>query len=299
MATFRNPLHPEGADPWIVRHRGAYFLLATEASHISIRYSETLGGLKDALPATIWTDEHPERCKEMWAPELYFWEGRWYLYYTAGDGIDDNHRCYVLESETDNPIGPYAFKAQLDTELDYYAIDTSLLVLADGRLYLLWAGRPDHRLFTAPLENPWTVSGKRVLLEADGFGCEEVREGPVCLVRNGRVFLVYSVCDTGKPDYKLGMLVADQNADLLDPASWKQWPEPVFTRNDAAGVYGPGHNGFFQTDDGQDWIVYHAKTSSEYTYAGRSTRVQPFTWREDGTPDFGVPLSLDTDIEEP
>jgi GH43 family beta-xylosidase len=127
-----------------------------------------------------------------------------------------------------------------------------------------------------------------------------VREGPVVLQRNGRLFLVYSACDTGKPDYKLGMLIADEKADLLDPKSWHQHPNPVFTRADENGVFGPGHNGFFRSPDGsEDWIVYHAKTTEKYTYRGRTTRAQKFTWNPDGTPNFGKPLALDSILDEP
>jgi GH43 family beta-xylosidase len=114
------------------------------------------------------------------------------------------------------------------------------------------------------------------------------------------LFLVYSACDTGKPDYKLGMLMARASDNLLDPASWEQYPTPVLERNDAAGVFGPGHNGFFRSPDGtEDWIVYHAKTTAAYTYQGRSTRAQKFTWRADGTPDFGAPLPLSAVLNEP
>ncbi len=96
------------------------------------------------------------------------------------------------------------------------------------------------------------------------------------------------------------MLVADENADLLDPRSWRQHPEPVFTRADANGVFGPGHNGFFRSPDGtEDWIVYHGKTSSAYTYRGRTTRAQKFTWNNDGTPNFGAPLPLEAVLDEP
>src|SRR5690606_7750857 len=99
------------------------------------------------------------------------------------------------------------------------------------------------------------------------------------LRRNGRIFLVYSMCGANEPDYRLGMLVADEDADLTDPDSWTQHPEVAFSRNDEAGLYGPGHNFFFKSPDGtQDWIVYHAKTSTQITYADRTARAQPFTW---------------------
>ena len=118
--------------------------------------------------------------------------------------------------------------------------------------------------------------------------------------RNGKLFLVYSACDTQKPDYKLGLLIADETAELLDPRSWKQHPRPVFERADANGVFSPGHNGFFKSPDGaEDWSIYHAKTTAAYTYRDRTTRAQKFTWNSDGTPNFGTPLPLDAILEEP
>lgn len=304
--TFRNPLLQNGADPWLQYHNGFYYLGVTGGHSLRMRRAKRLGELPEAPETLVWRDDTPSRCVEMWAPEYFLLDGpngkRWYLYYTASDGNDLNHRTFVCESEGDDPFGPYHFKAQLLTDPDdkLYAIDGTVLRMPSNDLYFLWAGHPGHRIFISRMSDPWTLTGERVLLEASGFGCDEVREGPVLLRRNGKLFLVYSACDTGKPDYKLGMLIADDTSDLLDPASWRQHPEPVFTRCDDNGVYGPGHNHFFVSPDGtEDWIVYHGKTTKEYTYEGRSTRAQRFTWNDDGTPNFGKPLSLDTDITEP
>ncbi|MDP9381424.1 MAG: glycoside hydrolase family 43 protein [Chloroflexota bacterium] len=305
-ATFRNPLMPEGPDPWMVCHEGYYYLTATSSDQIRMRKSSSLTHIPDAPDITVWTDRTPGRCTQIWAPECYLLDGpngrRWYLYYTASDGNDLMHRLHVLEGTHDDPMGPYTYKAQLRTDArdEWYGIDAGVLQTGDERLYLLWAGHPGHVLFISAMTDPWTLAGERVHLPASGFGCDEVREGPVALRRNGKIFLVYSACDTGKPDYKLGMLIADERSDLLDPTSWRQHPRPVFERCDANGVYGPGHNGFFLSPDGtEDWIIYHAKSSAEYTYEGRNPRAQPFGWTPDGTPDFGVPLPLDAEIPVP
>lgn len=300
---FQNPINP-GPDPWMVYYQGNYYLSTTQGSAIRLWKSPTLAGLKTVAPVTVWSDTNATRSALVWAPELHFFNDRWYLYYTAtsSDKVDANHRTFVLESAGMDPLGPYQFKARLfNPTNDQYAIDPTVFKnQADGALYFLWAARPGHVLYIARLTNAWTVAGNGVYLPADGFGCTEVREGPEILQHNGKIFLIYSACDTGKPDYKLGMLMADAKADLLDPRSWKQYPQPVFERNDANGVYGPGHNGFFHSPDGkEDWIVYHGKTTSVYTYAGRTTRVQKFTWNPDGTPNFGVPLPLDTVLAEP
>lgn len=300
---FVNPINP-GPDPWLIHHHGFYYLTTTQGDCIRMWKAPTLAALKSASGTVVWRDDDSTRSHGIWAPEFHLISNRWYLYYTAmaATKVDATHRMHVLESEGADPLGPYHYKARLfDPANDFYAIDGSVFQHpVSGQWFFLWAAHPGHRIRIARLANPWTLDGPSVQLEASGFGCEEVREGPVVLRRNGRFFLTYSACDTGKPDYKLGMLIADESADVLNPASWRQHPVPVFERNDAAGVFGPGHHGFFQSPDGnEDWIAYHGKTSSHYTYAGRTTRAQKFAWTPDGLPDFGKPLPIDLPLPEP
>jgi GH43 family beta-xylosidase len=308
-ATFRNPLKREGADPCLTYYKGWYYLSTTTAVDVRLRRARRLAELKDAPDRVVWKDDTPTRFRDIWAAEFHRLDGgggpRWYLYYTASDGEDTHHRLYVAESAGDDPLGPYQFKARLQTDPDnaQYAIDGTVLRRPDGALYFLWCGRPSpagQGLYISRMTNPWTLTGARTYLPAEGFGCASVREGPETLQRGNTVLLIYSACGADTPDYKLGMLSADIRADLLNPASWKQHPTPVFARVDQWGVFGPGHNFFFRSPDGkEDWIVYHAKSGVANTYADRSTRAQRFTWNPDGTPRFGLPLSLDADIPTP
>lgn len=295
---FRNPLN-QGADPTLTYFNGSYHLATTLGDRIGMWRSPTLAGLASAPENTVWRDPDASRNKQVWAPALYRFdrpEGpRWYIYYTASDGVDANHRMYVLESEGDDPLGPYHFKARI-ADHGEYAIDGEPF-MHNGRMYFAWSG-PGRgmggpaQIYLSLMDTPWSTVGGRVALPADG-GCTEVREGATGLRGNGRTFLVYSTCDTGKPDYQLWMKSIADGADPLNPANWRQHPGPVFSRNDAAGVYGPGHNDFFKSPDGtEDWIAYHGKTTPEYTYAGRTTRAQRFSWNADGTPNFGRPLPL-------
>jgi GH43 family beta-xylosidase len=308
VATFRNPLVAgDGPDPWMVWHDGFYYLCVTRGHHLSVRRAPHIGQLRDAVEQVVWRDPDPTRNRQVYAREFHLLDGpngrRWYFYYCADDGTDQHHRVYVLEADdvAGTPLGPYHFKGKLRTDPDdrEYALDPDVFALPDGRQYLLWAGDPNHRLFIQRLANPWTTTGHRSLLEASGFGCPNIREGPAALVRHGRVFLAYSACDTGEPNYKLGMLTADATADLVDPAAWTQVDHPVLQRSDRHGVYGPGHNGFFTSPDGtEDWIVYAAKTVPQFTYAHRTPRAQRFTWAG-GLPVFAEPAALDEDLPVP
>lgn len=309
--TFQNPLKTDGADPFLTYYDGWYYLSTTTAVDVRLRRARRLAELRDAPDQVVWKDTHPARYRDLWAPEFHLLDSgggrgpRWYLYYTASDGEDTHHRMYVAESAGTDPRGPYTFKAKLKTDPDdaHYAIDGTVLRTPNGALYFVWCGRPSpvgQGLYISRMSDPWTLTGPRVPLEADGFGCAVVREGPETLLRNGKIFLVYSACGADTPDYKMGMLSADSSGDLMAQSAWKQHPKPVFARVDQYGVFGPGHNFFFRSPDGkEDWLVYHAKAGRENRYSDRSTRAQRFTWGADGTPDFGLPLPLDRTLAAP
>ena len=292
--TFRNPVGAK-PDPFMTFFNGNYYLTMTEGDSIKMRRAPSVAGLLNAPAIEVWRDTDASRNQQVWAPEFYRVGNRWYLYYTADNGVDENHRLYVLESDADDPAGKYHYKARLiPPNRDVFGIDPALMQ-HNGKLYVAWAGTNQYQhngINIAPLSNPWTVSGNAVAINAAG-GCPEVREGPAFLYRNGRTWMTYSACDTGKPDYQLWQLSIAATADPLNPANWAQRAGAVFARSDARGVFGPGHHGFFTSPDGtQDWIVYLAKTTSAYTYDDRTTRVQRIGWNSDGSPSLGEPLAL-------
>ena len=292
--SFRNPVGT-GPDPFMTYFNNNYYLAMSENDSIKIRRAPSVAKLLNAPAIEVWRDNNPSRNRNVWAPEFYRVGNRWYLYYTADDGVDEHHRLYVLESAGDDPAGPYSFKARLvPPNTDTFAIDAALMQ-HNGRLYVMWSGVNQFQhngMNIAPLSNPWTISGNAVALNAGGH-CPEVREGPAFLSRNGRTWMTYSVCDTGKPDYGLWMMSIADNADPLNSASWQQHQGAVFSRADPQGVFGRGHHGFFKSPDGsEDWIVYHAKTTGVYTYADRTTRVQRIGWNGDGSPQLGAPVAI-------
>ncbi len=305
-AAYTNPVKSQkGADPWLEYYDGNYYLVTTSwTSEITMRKSPTLAGLADAPSVQVWSDTTPSRCCNIWAPEIHFFDGRWYLYYTAGEGVADynkTQRTHVLESTGSDPTGPYRYKNRLyDPASDNWLIDGSVL-RAGGKLYLLGSamGNGTQNLVIAPMSNPYTVSGPLRTLSTPTHAWERqgapVNEGPEPLYRNGKTFIVYSASYCTTADYKLGQLELT-GTDPLNASSWTKKAAPVFQRNDAAGVYGPGHNGFFTSPDGtENWIVYHANDrASEGCDNGRTTRAQKFTWNADGSPNFGAPVALGT-----
>ncbi|MEU6248961.1 family 43 glycosylhydrolase [Glycomyces sp. NPDC047010] len=312
---YPNPFIRERADPQVLRHGGRYYFTATVPAYdrIVLRGADTLDGLRTAEETTVWV-KHPEGAmgSHIWAPELHRVGEGWYVYFAAGEAATATGdvwkiRMYVLENLNDDPLaGEWTEKGQIATPVDSFSLDATTFAHG-GRQYLCWAQHdPDLKgsntsLYLAELANPWTLAGDPVEVSRPELDWETVRfavnEGPYALVRNGKVFITYSASGTGA-EYCVGLLSADADADLLDPASWAKSPVPVFTTNGANGIYGPGHNAFTTDEDGRDLLVFHARAYEEITgdpldNPDRHCRIQPFGWHADGTPDFGEPQPED------
>jgi GH43 family beta-xylosidase len=312
--TITNPIikSQDAPDPWIVYHKGYYYFTATldPTGGVWLWRAQTLAGLDAGEKIKVYAaPQSGERSKQIWAPELHRLNGRWYVYFTASNGVDETHRIYVLESAGEDPFGKYTFKGKVsEPGNESWAIDATVLTYKD-KMYLLWVahvpGRTANGIRIAALLNPWTIEGKSVLLVEPTYEWEQKRfpldEGPVPLMRNGKLFLVFSASDTGTPDYALGLLTFS-GGDVMNPKAWTKSPVPVFTRYSGAdgNVFGPGHNGFFKSPDGkEDWIVYHGKETDRYTYEGRLTRVQKISWNPDGTPNLGRPIPRGVPLNAP
>jgi GH43 family beta-xylosidase len=320
QTTFHNPLLSSGPDPWIARDRDFYYMTVSTGTNLVIRKSLSLAGLSGAEPVVVW--EPPATgsdSKELWAPELHRIDGQWYLYYSADDGENSDHRVYVLENGDPDPTSLHWIdKGRLTTD-DHWAIDATVFELGHA-LYAVWSGWPGsvdgtQNLYISRMKSPWEASGPRVLISTpehawekfgdiktkDGVRHVNVNEGPEVLQHDGQVFLTYSASGCWTDHYALGMLVLAKGGDPMKRESWTKDDEPVFQGSPAAHAFGTGHNGFFTSPDGrQSWIVYHANPeANQGCGALRSPRAQPFTWNEDGTPDFGKPIPLSAPIAVP
>jgi GH43 family beta-xylosidase len=307
-ATFANPVAP-GADPWVVWHDGFYYWCASENDlGVAVFRSERLTERGEKVMVWRAPDFGPH-AREVWAPELHWLDGKWYIYVAASNGRNETHRMIVLEAVGDSPTSEFCYKGELYTgdeietgKRNRWAIDGTILE-RDGQRYLLWSGWEDERdeqwLYIATLANPWTVSSNRVRLCAnDDFAWERIdetmrtrglNEGPQVLQRDGRVFVVYSASASWETTYKLGLLELVPGGDPMQPASWRKHDEPVLRAT--ASTWGVGHCSFTQSPDGtEDWIVYHAKLETKPNWH-RAIHVQPFTWDAAGFPVFGEPVA--------
>ncbi len=328
---YKNPLVLNRADPCIYKHTdGNYYFTAsyTDGSNghnnigmyqydrIILRKAATIQGLATAEEKVIYTKAPlgGNKSPHVWAPEIHFINGNWYIYYTTTISTTDvwQIRPHVLMCPGNlDPMvkGNWQDKGLVkktnssDMAFTGFSLDETVFE-HNGKMYMIWAQNdPNSNLYIARMKDPYTIETNAVKIAQATYDWElhayKVNEGPSVIKRNGKIFVAYSASGTDAL-YCLGLLTASDTSDLLNPNSWVKTPYPVMTFSDEAGQYGPGHNTFTVSEDGsEDILVYHARQEEKYisgSYeplydAGRHTRVQKLFWNSDGTPNFGSPFA--------
>jgi GH43 family beta-xylosidase len=306
---FTNPIVEQRADPWIYKHTdGYYYFSATvpEYDRLELRRAPTIQALGGAESKVIWRRHATgEMGSHIWAPEIHYIGGKWYIYFAAGraEAIWEI-RIYVLENASANPLeGTWKEKGQLKTNWESFSLDATTFEHRGVR-YLVWAQKDpkiygNTNLYIAPMSNPWTINGTQVMITKPEYPWEQigfwVNEGAAVIKKHGKIFMTYSASATDA-NYCIGLLTADEDNDLLDPTSWSKSPEPVFQTSHENGQYGQGHNCFTVSPDGtEDILVYHARNYEKIVGdplndPNRHTHAQILRWNSDGTPNFGIPV---------
>jgi GH43 family beta-xylosidase len=330
LQTFTNPLLESGPDPWAFYKDGYYYYIKAQKAQngnraLILMKTQDITALAEAEKKVIWeAPQGTDHSKNLWAPEIHFVQGAWYIYYAADDGNHHNHRLFVLENKNADPMtGKFVMKSRIVTyPNDDWAIDGSIFE-HKGQLYLIWSGwefpKVDvetARIYIAKMSNPWTVSSDRVQLSEPKYDWERnwatpvkrkpknpiyVNEGPQILKHGKKMHIVYSCSGCWTPYYALGLLTADVNSDPMKPESWVKSPKPVFQQSPENGVYATGHNCFFKSPDGkEDWILYHANDNPDDGCGlKRSPRAQEIKWLKDDMPDFGIAMPTSQLITKP
>lgn len=286
---YPNPFIIERADPFVTKGPdGYYYFTASYPAYLSVddgydriilRRSKTVIGLADAEEHTIWTaHETGNMGAHIWAPELHYIAGAWYIFFAAGDKEDVwNIRPYMLKCCGQDPIndsyeelGIVKATADDDTSFKSFSLDMTHLE-NKGEHYLLWAEKvEDSSILMAKIDpkNPNQLISKPMLLTKPDYDWEKIRfrvnEGPSVIKNGNRIFVFFSASGTGE-EYCVGVVYADMDSDLMNPASWTKKDTPILSTADLVGEVGPGHNSFVVDENGKQLIIYHARPESHLT----------------------------------
>jgi arabinan endo-1,5-alpha-L-arabinosidase len=245
---------PSGA--YLLVHTGDNLAIKTSADRIAFRNAGTVfpGGAP-------WTTTYTAGSRNLWAPDISYRNGRYYLYYSAST-FGSNRSAIFLATSTTGAAGSWTHQGlviETRTSDNYNAIDPNLIVDAQGRWWLsfgsFWSGIKMIQL--DPATGRRTGSSLYSISGRNGGAIE----APY-IVRRGAYYYQYvsfDLCCRGAASTYRVMVGRSVNVT-----------GPYVDRNGVAmtsgggteilaghgDIHGPGHPAVF-TDSDADVLVYH------------------------------------------
>ena len=306
------PMH----DPVIIRQDGIYYIFAT-GQGIAVWSSKDMANWQrekpvfDAPPA--WAVAAVPTFKgHIWAPDISFFGGQYYLYYSVS-AFGKNTSCIgVATNKTLDPKAP-DFRwvdhgkviQSIPGQTNWNAIDPNLITDDDGKPYLalgsFWEGlklvrlAPDRLSVAESLEHLPTIASRKVDPAAPNPPAPEGNpvdaggnaiEGAFVFKHGGQYFLFASIdycCRGVKSTYKMIVGRAKSVAGPYEDKSGAPLARGGGTILLAGDDhwYGVGHCAVANFD-GTDYLVFHAYDAADQ---GRSKlRIEKLSWDKAGWP---------------
>lgn len=302
---YTNPVlaRPQGvADPHILKYNGEYYLYATgdpiRAYHSTdlVNWTEIGPVLHGSRAPDAWNQA------DVWAPEVVYRNGRFYLYYTASRASPDwrvgEMARRVGVGVSDSPRGPFTDVGRPVTP--GWAIDGHLFRDPDGgRDYFFFSYLYEPRLPGAGI----VVDTMPSLLQTAGTPAHVTRgseywedkdadpasgslrytnEAPTVLKRGGRYYMLYSGGSWDLPTYAMAYATSDRvmHPGGLEGPGWTKVTPPILRANPL--VQGPGHNSVTKAPNNFDDVTaYHARLVPFRSPGDRQTFIDRLYWHRD------------------
>ncbi len=322
VGQYQNPV-ANYADPSIVYHDGWYYYSFAK-DYLSkpglwMAKAANIYDIGNVKPTLIWAQalsDHETVVKSLWAPQLYFLDGSWYLYSTCDVGLEsvlvNGKRMPVIwRGLTDNPIGEYEFLGVMENvDMEVAAYNSPRIVEHGGTLYMLngsFFREEDHtnqhiqHAHISELESPTRAKGTAVKVSSPIYDYENnIMEGLFPLYSpNGTLYIIFAAGHTRSDEYCTGIMRFNgtENDKLTDASLWEKFPEPLQFASYENGVYSPGAMIVTQKPDGTGYLAaYHAKEYLYTAYTMRRLHVQELTFEND-FPVIAEPQPTDTVFE--
>lgn len=273
-----NPVVPgDFADPSVIRVGDQYYAVGTSsewAPHFPVFKSNDLINWKQAgyifEKAPSWTSS------SFWAPEFFYHNNTYYLYYVAKRKTDGMSCIGVATSNT--PDGEFVDHGVLFTH-GKEAIDP-FIVNDKGQLYITFKAyglddRPIELMAYKLSSDGLKVLGEPVSLLKDDQ--RQLMEGQSLIKRGDYYYMFYSAgaCCGAKCGYNVKVARAKS---LLGPYQ-RYDANPIL--EDGEEWVCPGHGTVVETPDKRYYYMYHAYNKENSIYTGREGMLDEILWNEE------------------
>lgn len=226
-----------------------------------------------------------------WAPcieeKLVKGEYKYYFYY-SGNPKDGNGK-QIGVAVSDNPTGPFKDLGHpiiTDSPVGHgQQIDVDVFTdPVSGKSYLYWG---NGYMAGAELNKDMLSIKKKTLtvLTPEGGTLQDYayREAPYVFYRNGLYYFLWSVDDTGSPNYHVAY---GTSRSPLGPIQVAEKPV-VLIQNPDKEIYGPAHNSVLQIPGTDEWIIVYHRINKWYLKDApgihREVCIDRLEFNEDGT----------------
>lgn len=282
VVTYRNPVIPgDFADPSVIRVGDTYYAAGTSSewgpaypiySSKDLVQWEYVGPVFADLPD--WT------MGSYWAPELFFRNGTFYVYYTARRKSDK--KSFIGVSSTKDLKSGFRDHGVI-IEWTNEAID-AFVVEDNGKLFITWKAygldkdRGIEILGAELADDGLKVIGKEFsMIKADPAGWEAGgAEGQAIFRRGNYWYMLYSgnTCCGDQCAYQVGFA----RAEKLQGPWTKYGGNPALFGDDTWKC--PGHGTVVVTPDNRYFYLHHAYNGVDFTFTGRQGILSELIWNE-------------------
>ena len=290
-------------DPCIIKCEEYYYIFST-SDGIAIRRSASLsswqfiGEVFDEIPD--WGKQEIPGVRNIWAPDIYYHEGIYYLYYSLST-FGSNRSCIGLATNTtldpNDPQYTWIDRGKVFESYrsdNYNAIDPNILMDAQGKIWMsfgsFWSGLKLVEL------NPdtWKPPENRRLYSIAGRSGGAI-EAPFMISKNGYYYLFVSFdfcCRGVDSNYKI---MVGRSENITGPFTDKYkrtllngGGHLVLAGDDR--WRGTGHCAVLQ-EENADWLVYHAYDAQ--ANGTPTLRIKQIYWDSEDWPVLNKPSPVD------
>lgn len=176
----------------------------------------------------------------LWAPDIAFYQGKYYLYYSYSVWGDPNPGIGVAIS--DSPAGPFEDQGPLFTSKEIGVANSidPFFYVKDDKPYLFWGSF--HGIYGIQLsEDGLTTAGEKFQIAGNAF------EAPYIIERDGYFYFFGSIgscCEGEWSTYRVGV---GRSESLTGPYLDKDGTDILYSQGtlilaDSENFAGPGHN---------------------------------------------------------
>ncbi len=276
------------ADPTIFYHKDTYYLYGTSQGDLTEKGLGFLVFTSDDMEnwegpvgksnGFVLTENNAFGNEGFWAPQVFEYDDKFYMAYTANESI--------AIATSDSPLGPFTNSGEA-LYAETKQIDP-FVFFDDGKAYLYHV-RLDkgNRIFAAEMEDDLKSIKPETLREC--FSAEKqwentelvdwpVAEGPTVLKHNEKYYLIYSANDFRNPDYAVGYATSDSPM-----GSWEKSDKSPIINRTLVGESGPGHGDVIMGKNDKMHYVLHTHFSNTSVHPRKTAIIQlTFTEDEDG-----------------